>query len=184
MFDVVLITGAADTGKTLTAQAWATSRRSVAAHLSHGDVLLRIKSGLASPAHETTSEAERQWRIAIEICTASTKIYADHQVQCAIDTFLLPDHLSFWSGLAHLRVGLVLLHPPVDLAIQRNAERLAKTGWGVPESQVRGNHAAMSAWKDDPRTLIPDTSNLSFQHSVAAIDAWETSGNGVAFFPN
>jgi hypothetical protein len=63
MFDVVLITGAAGTGKTSTARAWAASRRGVAAHVSHDDVLLFTKSGLASPAEQTTAEAERQWRI-------------------------------------------------------------------------------------------------------------------------
>lgn len=60
MFDVLLITGAAGTGKTATTQAWAASRHEVAAHLSHDDILLFTKSGLASPAEQTTTEAERQ----------------------------------------------------------------------------------------------------------------------------
>ncbi len=112
MFDVVLITGAAGTGKTSTAQAWAASRREVAAHLSHDNVLLFIKSGLASPAEQTTTEAERQWHIALSVCAAAANLYADNSVRCAIDTFLLPVRLAFWRGLAQRSVGLVVLHPP------------------------------------------------------------------------
>src|SRR5215213_6192971 len=140
MFDVVLITGAAGTGKTSTAQAWAASRREVAAHLSHDDVLLFTKSGFASPAEQTTTEAERQWRIALDICSAAARIYADNQIRCAIDTFLVPAHLDLWRGLKRLRLGLVVLHPSVDIAVARNQARREQIGWGVPEWQVRANH--------------------------------------------
>lgn len=81
MFDVVLFTGAAGTGKTSTAQAWAASRRQVTAHLSHDDILLFTKSGLASPAEQTTAEAERQWRIALTVCSAAATIYAEHHMR-------------------------------------------------------------------------------------------------------
>ncbi len=140
MFDVLLITGAAGTGKTSTAHAWAASRREVAAHLSHDNVLLFVKSGLASPAEQTTAEAERQWHVARDICIAAAHIYANAHIRCVIDTFLLPPHLPLWRGLAPLRVGLVVLHPLVGVAVARNAARMEATGWGVPTWQVHGNH--------------------------------------------
>jgi chloramphenicol 3-O-phosphotransferase len=182
MFDVVLITGAAGTGKTSTAQAWAASRHKVAAHLSHDAMLLSIKSGLASPAEQTTTEAERQWRIALDICSAAAKIYAHNQIRCAVDTFLVPAHLELWRGLGDLRVGLVVLHPSLETAVARNQSRLERIGWGVPEWQVRANHAAMSAWRQDVRPLILDTTALSLAEVVAAIDAWEHTSKHVALF--
>ena len=117
MYDVVLITGAAGTGKTTTASNWAATRRETSAHLSHDSMLGNVKSGLASPAHQASAEAERQWRIALDICVAAACIYAGSGMRCAIDTFCLPVHLPFWHGLAHVRVGLVVLHPPVEVAV-------------------------------------------------------------------
>ncbi len=173
MFDVVLITGGAGAGKTLTAQAWAASRQGVAAHLSHDALLLWVKSGLVSPAEHATVEAERQWRIAIDVCVAATRIYAAAGVRCAIDTFLLPTHLELWRGLAELRVGLVVLQPAVEIAVARNAARLEQTGWGVPEWQVRANHAAMGAWADDLRALVLDSGALDLNQVLVEVDAWE-----------
>lgn len=172
MLDVVLITGAAGTGKTSTAQAWAASRRHPAAHLSHDAVLSFMKSGFVSPAEQATAEAERQWRVALEICVAASRIYAASQVQCAVDTFLLPTHLALWDGLAPLQVGIVVLHPPVEVAVARNAARLEQTGWGVPAWQVYANHAAMTAWLERPEVAVLDTSRFNLSQTVAAIDEW------------
>ncbi len=173
MFDVLLMTGAAGVGKTSTAQGWSASRRGTAAHLSHDTLLLFVKSGLVSPAESETAEAERQWRIAIEVCVAATRIYAASGIRCAIDTFLLPHHLDLWRGLAHLHVGLVVLHPAVEVAARRNTARLEQTGWGVPTWQVHANHAAMTAWKNYSQPLVVDTSEMDLEQVLAAIDAWE-----------
>jgi hypothetical protein len=88
MYDVLLITGAAGTGKTSTAIAWASSRHEITAHLSHDTILGSIKSGLASPAEQTTAEAERQWRIALDICIAAARIYASAHSVCDRHVFL------------------------------------------------------------------------------------------------
>lgn len=173
MFDVLLITGGAGAGKTSTAHGWATSRRGVTAHLSHDALLLLVKSGLASPAENETPEAERQWRVAIDVCVAATRIYTASRMRCAIDTFLLPAHLELWRGLADLRVGLVVLQPAVEVAVARNAARFEQTGWGVPAWQVRANHAAMRAWDNQPHVVVLDTSMMDPAHVLAAIDAWE-----------
>jgi hypothetical protein len=182
MFDVLLITGAAGTGKTSTAQAWAASRRDVAAHVSHDDVLLFIKSGFASPAEQTTAEAERQWRIALDICCAAATIYAGNQIRCAIDTFLVPANLELWYGLSHLRVGLVVLRPSIETAVARNQARREQTGWGVPEWQVHANDDAMSAWRKHQSPLMLDTTHLSLAQVVTAIDTWENRSTHAALF--
>jgi len=182
MFDVVLITGGAGAGKTSTAQAWASSHRGVAAHLSHDALLLFVKAGRVNPAESVTSEAERQWRIAIAVCVAAARVYTAAGVHCAIDTFLLPSHLELWRGLAHLRVGLVVLQPAVEVAVARNATRLAQSGWGVPEWQVRANHEAMRSWTGYSHALVLDSSEMDMVHILAAINAWEnrTANEGSA----
>ena len=162
--------------------AWAASRREVAAHLSHDDVLLFTKSGLASPAEQTTAEAERQWRIALAICCAAAAIYAGNQIRCAIDTFLVPANLELWRSLSHLRVGLVVLRPSIETTVARNQARREQTGWGVPKWQVRANYDALSAWRKDLWPLILDTTHLSLGQVVAAIDAWENSSKHATLF--
>ncbi len=184
MFDVLLITGAAGSGKTTTAQSWAASRQQHCAHLSHDAVMMFMKSGLASPAEQSSPEAERQWQLAIKICCSTAQLYAQEGVRCAIDTFLLPQHLVLWEGLAHLDVGLVVLQPPVELALERNFARIQKTGWGVPNRHVYENHAAMQAWNDYSTPLILDTDGLSTEQIVALIDTWEAhSSENNPFFP-
>ncbi|HEX3722562.1 MAG TPA: AAA family ATPase, partial [Nitrolancea sp.] len=131
MLDVLLITGGAGSGKTSTAEAWAASRPSVAAHLSHDDVHTFVKSGVMNPADGSNEEADRQWRIAIDICVAACRIYVAEGIRCAIDTYLLPTNLVLWSALREFRVGLVVLRPDVDVAARRNAKRQHEIGWGV-----------------------------------------------------
>ena len=177
MFDVLLITGAAGTGKTSTARAWALSRHGVAAHLSHDDLMLNVKSGLVSPSEEATAEAERQWRIALNICVAASQIYAAAQVRCAIDTFLLPIYLSLWNHLAQFQVGLIVLHPTLETAIARNTARIRETGWGVPTWQIQANHAAMAEWSRHSDVLMLDNSQLTLDQVIAAINDWERDRN-------
>jgi chloramphenicol 3-O-phosphotransferase len=173
MFDIILITGGAGAGKTTTAEAWAASRSGVAAHVSHDSIMSFIKAGIASPAATTDREAERQWRLAIEVCVAAAEIYASTAVRCAIDTFLLPPFLPYWNGLADFRVGAVVLQPRVEVAVERNATRLRDRGWGVAEWQVRANHTAMQAWSDCSGVLLVDNSALGLQEVLATVDAWE-----------
>src|SRR5207248_19261 len=143
-------------GKTSTAEAWAASRRGLAAHLSHDAIHLFVKSGGVSPADGPNPEAERQWHLAIDVCVAACRVYAAAGVRCAVDTFLLPTTLPLWSGLRDLRVGLLVLCPDVEIAVRRNAARREETGWGVPEWQVRANYEAMDVWTGRPDVLMID----------------------------
>lgn len=172
MFDILLVTGAAGSGKTSTARAWAASRQGKAAHLSHDEALGFMKSGFVSPAAEDSAEAEGQWRLALEVCVAASRVYGAAGVQCAIDTFLLPSRFPLWAGLEPLRVGVTVLQPPVEVALGRNAARLKSHGWGVPDWQVRANHEAMVAWQENPDVLVLDNAQLDLAQIVAAIDAW------------
>lgn len=187
-FDILLITGTAGSGKTTTAEAWAASRSGLAAHLSHDDVHLFVKSGVVSPADGPSAEAERQWRIAIDVCVAASRIYVAAGIRCAIDTFLLPSTIPLWIGLQDFRVGVVVLRPDLDVAIHRNVTRLHASGWGVPEWQVRANHEAMGAWADRPDILMVDNSHLEVAQVIDLINekerreriptlAWPTNNN-------
>lgn len=173
MFDVLLVTGGAGSGKTSTAEAWAASRAGLAAHVSHDAILNFVKAGVVSPAESPGAEAERQWRIGIDVCTAICRIYAAAGVRCAVDTFLLPATLPLWDGLRDLRVGVVVLRPDVEIAVSRNAARLREVGWGVPEWQVRANHEAMGAWLGRRDAFVLDNSRKDRAQVLAALDEWE-----------
>lgn len=175
MLDILLITGGAGSGKTSTAEAWAASRSGLAAHLSHDAVLHFVKSGVISPADDTGAEAERQWRIAIDVCIAACRIYAGSGIRCAVDTFLLPATVPLWAGLQDLRVGVIVLRPDVEVAVSRNAARLREAGWGVPEWQVRANHEAMGAWVGRRDAFVIDNSKLGWVQILTVLDEWEGS---------
>lgn len=131
-----------------------------------------MKSGFVSPAREDSAEAERQWRTALDVCVAASRVYGAAQVQCAIDTFLPLSRRPLWRGLEPLRVGIVALYPPVEVALERNAVRLKEYGWGVPDWQVIANHEAMSAWLEHPDVLILDNSEFDVRETVSRIDVW------------
>ena len=132
-----------------------------------------VKSGRVSPADGPNPAADQQWRLAIDICVAACRIYSAARIRCAVDTFVQPTTLLLWNGLRELRVGIVVLSPSVEVAVQRNAERMRQTGWGVPEWQVRANHTAMGAWSSRPGVMTLDNSALTLSQALDAIDAWE-----------
>lgn len=74
------------------------------------------------------------------------------------------------------------MHPLVEIAVARNQARLEQNGWGVPEWQVRANHEAMNAWQQDLRPLILDTTHVSIQQFITAIEAWESEDGGATLF--
>lgn len=118
---------------------------------------MSVKSGRVSGA-ESSDEAVRQWHLAVSATGSAAGRYAEAGIDCAIDTYLLPDHLDLWSWTSEYRCAVVVLLPDVETAVKRNAKRVESTGWGVPEWQVRANHSAMASWHGHPSALIVDNS--------------------------
>lgn len=176
MLDILLVTGGSGAGKTSLAEAWANRGPGLSAHVSHDTVHTFMKSGFVSPASSNSAEAQRQWRMAVEVCIAACHVYASHGVRCAIDTFLLPSTRSLWIGLESLKVGVVVLQPDVEVAVARNTQRIHETGWGVPEWHVRANHEAMSAWLDHHDICVIDNSTLDIYETLDVLDGWENRG--------
>lgn len=170
---IILFSGGAGSGKTSTAEAWAASRAGLAAHLSHDTIHGFVRSGFVSAADNPGAEADRQWHVALEVCVVASRVYVAAGIRCAIDSFLLPSSLSLWEGLRDLRVGVVVLHPDVEVAVRRNASRI---GWGVPEWQVRANHRAMRVWSMRPDVLVVDNTEMEMRQVLAMVDAWDDVG--------
>lgn len=166
---VLLITGPAGSGKTSTAEAWASTGPAKSAHLSVDGMSLSVKAGFVSGA-QPGAEAQRQWRLAISATIAAAHTYASEGVHVAIDSFALPIHLPMWEPLRAFAFGVVVLLPDVEVAVQRNGHRQATTGWGVPEADVRANHEMMSRWMDEANVLVVDNSELELTSVVAAVE--------------
>lgn len=174
MAQLLLVTGPAGAGKTTTADSWASSHEETAAHVSHDDIGLFVRSGFVSGADaHRDPEGWRQWRLGADICAAAARAYAGAGIHCAVDTYLLPHTRQLWTAVDDLCPLVVVLLPDVEVAVERNARR---EGWGVPEDAVRANHAAMRRWYEVPDALVLDTSRLSLADVVRAIRAAGPSG--------
>lgn len=167
---LLLVTGPAGAGKTTTAAEWASAHPDTAAHVSHDSVTLLVRSGFVSGADaHRNPEGERQWRLGVDVCAATARIYAAAGIHCAIDTFLLPHTRNLWDSVADLRPRIIVLLPDAERAVARNAGR---DNWGVSEAAVRTNHAAMCAWNDTPGVLVLDTSRTTLPDVVRSIRDW------------
>lgn len=86
-----------------------------------------VTSGLASPL-EWTAETTRQFDLALRASVALARIYHDAGFAVAIEGGIDPaamDLLLRDAGLGNQLVGIVL-HPPLDVALDRNRQRLTK----------------------------------------------------------
>jgi len=139
-----------------------------AAHFSVDEMSLAVKAGHVSGAREG-SEALPQWHLAISATGAAACIYARDGIHCAIDAYLLPEHLPLWSWSEEFARAIVVLLPDVEAAIARNAARKAADGWGVPEWQVRANHESMASWTSHPEAIVIDNTRPSIEDVLAKL---------------
>lgn len=123
---VFAITGQLAAGKTTLARA-VLERFERGFHIDVDAIREMVSPGLASPI-EWTDETARQFELAVAGSVALAAVYAEAgyavAIEGAIDPFAVDRHVDA-AGLRERLVGVVL-HPPVDVARQRNRERETK----------------------------------------------------------
>ena len=123
---VFVITGQLAAGKSTLARALL-QRFQRGYHIGVDGIREMVVSGLASPL-EWTDETERQFGLAIRGAAALTRIYADAGFAVVIEGGLDPEQVEGALNEAGLRDRMVgmILHPPIDVALERNRQRRTK----------------------------------------------------------
>lgn len=124
---VYVITGQLSAGKSTVARALL-DRFGFGYHIDLDGIREMVTSGLASPL-AWTDETSRQFALAIRASAAMARIYADAgfavAIEGGIDPELIEDAL-LEVGLRDRMVGVVL-HPRLDVALDRNQSRQTKS---------------------------------------------------------
>ena len=124
---IFVITGQLSAGKSTVARALLASFP-FGYHVDVDGMREMVSSGLASPL-EWTEETDRQFGLALRASAAVARVYADAGFAVAIEGGVDPAEIE--SALAE--VGLrermigVVLHPRLDVALERNQTRATKS---------------------------------------------------------
>ena len=123
---VFVITGQLSAGKSTVARA-ILDRFAFGYHVDVDGVREMVTSGLASPL-EWTDETSRQFGLAIRASAALARVYADAGFAVAIEGGIDPELVEAAlaeHGLRDRMVGVVL-HPRLEVALERNRRRQTK----------------------------------------------------------
>jgi len=120
---IVLFGGAAGTGKTTVARLWCRFRPRCA-HIQLDEVRNLIVSGRVEPQNKTLKQGV-QYQHCVTACIALARSFACDGYDVAIDDVFEPQPTNeLWlPGLNGLDVRLVILHPPLEIALSRMANR-------------------------------------------------------------
>jgi len=123
---VFVITGQLSAGKSTVARA-VLDRFPFGYHIDVDGIREMVSSGLASPL-EWTDETSRQFELAIRASAALARVYADAGFAVAIEGGIDPELVEASlteHGLRERMVGVVL-HPRMEVALERNRSRQTK----------------------------------------------------------
>jgi chloramphenicol 3-O-phosphotransferase len=124
---VFVITGQLSAGKSTVARALL-DRFPLGFHIDVDGVREMVTSGLASPL-DWTDETTRQFELAVRASAQLARIYADAGFAVAIEGGLDPELVEgalAEASLADRLIGVVL-HPRLDVALERNRTRQTKS---------------------------------------------------------
>jgi predicted kinase len=161
---IVLFGGAAGVGKTTVARFWCQSRlRSV--HIQLDEVRNLIVSGLADPQVQT-AEQGAQYVHSVTACAALARSFAGNGYDVAIDDVFEPQPTyELWlPQFRGLDVRLIILHPPLEVALSRMASRKKQ----VLEHHILAQHSSMKGW---PLSHRIDSANLTPEQTLERVEA-------------
>lgn len=176
--DAVVITGTSCAGKTTAAHELAGRVPAPCALIELDKVRAQVVTGALSvwSPFPPTAAALEQWAAAIEICGDAARRYKDRGWTCVIDApgIYLDDnpwppfrHSAWASALAGVHWALVVLHPTLEEVERRASVRRGESADGDP--RLAAMHAAMEAWRGDPRAAVVDPSGLDVARTADAI---------------
>ncbi len=124
---IFVITGQLSAGKSTVAKALL-DRFPFGYHIDVDGIREMVTSGLASPL-QWTDETDRQFGLAIRAAAALAQVYSHAGFAVAIEGGLDPEFVDVAleeQGLRDRMIGIVL-HPRLDVALERNRTRQSKS---------------------------------------------------------
>ena len=173
---VVLFTGPTGAGKSTCAQAWAESRGQPTGWYDHDEARFVLKSGYVSRRAAAADpslrpEADRQWLLAAEVCEAIATTYIDAGVDFSLSAFRPPGQWQgCWARLDQMQLLVIVLCPPVEVALARDATRVGRAHTG--EASIRRAYSyAWHEWRSSDNARLVDNSEMSVPEVVALVES-------------
>jgi hypothetical protein len=132
-----------------------------------------VVSGIAHPVPVWSTEAERQFRLARQSAAQTARLYADAGFAVAIDDVISIDDARalLIEPLSCYTVHALLIHPSLDIALERNARRTNKQfDTAILAGPIVNLHGSI-----DPLTyaaagwIVVDNSALSLDETIDRI---------------
>ena len=164
---IFVITGQLSAGKSTVARALL-DRFAFGYHIDVDGIREMVTSGLSSPL-EWTEETSRQFALAIRASAALARVYADAGFAVAIEGGIDPELAESAleeHGLRERMIGVVL-HPRLDVALDRNRSRQTKAfDTSVLEDAMRLIDADVARDAARPGWYAVDNSDESVESTV------------------
>ena len=144
----------------------------------------QVKSGYRLPMAVIPPPEETlvQWQVAVDLCGDMARRYAAVDYACIVDApGIYVDGAVPWEPYTHaawrraldgVDWRLVVLQPEVELVCERAIARQGARQ--PPEGILRAIHTAMEAWRGVDGVTVLDTTTLSVEDVVAALEEVRT----------
>ena len=167
-----LVSGVPGAGKTTVARALA-ARLDTAAHVEGDRLAEWVVSGVVLPGDEPREESERQMELCIRNQCLLARSYAEAGFTPVLDYVIATRHaLDAYRGyLAGGVLHLVTLAPALEVALERDRERAAKTigdRFADLDALMREQLVGTGLWVDNGAMSVEETVDAIFEGADAA----------------
>lgn len=156
---ILLITGPAGAGKSMTSQKFLDSANGTWAYLNQDELRQLVKTGYATAddyEYNWSEDVRNQWRVSIPICCDIAKRYEEASINCLIDFNASPDEFNEWKKyLDSLDYELVVLLPTQEVVLTRNSNRDERSK--LKNNKVLQNYDKLAEWNSHDANIIDNS---------------------------